>query len=83
MTGSEVNGPGGRTVRLDIDDEWLGLETMLPVPLIHRKDIIESVEPYWTASTVRDAGPRLAERSWTTEAQATHYQLLHLRAFKQ
>jgi hypothetical protein len=28
-----LHGPGGRTVALDVDDQWLGLETGLPVPL--------------------------------------------------
>jgi hypothetical protein len=29
----DVAGPGGRRVTIDIDDEWLGLQTKLPVPL--------------------------------------------------
>ena len=29
----EVHGPGGRPVRLEVDDEWLGLGTGLPIPL--------------------------------------------------
>ncbi len=28
-----LKGPGGRTVCLDLDDEWLGLSTDLPIPL--------------------------------------------------
>lgn len=30
---TNLHGPGGRTVRLLIDEEWLGLEANLPVPL--------------------------------------------------
>jgi hypothetical protein len=29
----ELRGPGGRIVRLELDDEWLGLRTDLPIPL--------------------------------------------------
>jgi hypothetical protein len=29
----ELHGPGGRPVSLRIDDEWLGLDTNLPIPL--------------------------------------------------
>lgn len=29
----ELHGPGGRRVLLEIDDEWLGLDTDLPIPL--------------------------------------------------
>ncbi len=29
----DLKGPGGRRVALEIDDEWLGLSTNLPVPL--------------------------------------------------
>ena len=28
-----LHGPGGRTVPIEVDDEWLGLEAGLPVPL--------------------------------------------------
>jgi len=28
-----LHGPGGRTIELLVDDEWLGIETDLPVPL--------------------------------------------------
>ena len=29
----ELHGPGGRRVPIEMDDEWLGLDTELPVPL--------------------------------------------------
>lgn len=29
----DLHGPGGRRVRIRIDEEWLGLETGLPIPL--------------------------------------------------
>jgi hypothetical protein len=28
-----LHGPGGRTIRLEVDSEWLGLDADLPVPL--------------------------------------------------
>jgi hypothetical protein len=29
----ELHGPGGRPIRLRVDDEWLGIDTSLPIPL--------------------------------------------------
>jgi len=29
----ELHGPGGRPVRIEMDDRWLGLDTDLPIPL--------------------------------------------------